>query len=442
MRTDIFRERAGQALDRLTAMKNKNVAEGRGPNKEEQQEAQRLLEIVEGIEAGADLAFSQPLIAGRPDPNYSPLSGLAQTAAPGLGALRGPGDRTFRGMFCTEQPQARLSDGGFRNCEEFLEIVASGRHDSRLIRAAMVEREPSSGGFSVPDEFSSRWLDAALPTEIIRPRCTVWPMASKTRRVPAWDDLNQGNGKMFGGFAMEFLAEEGSGTYQSGKLRSLELNAQKAGIFTQVSNELLADGLTFEQQLERALVGSIGYGFDKHCLRGTGAGQPLGILNANSLIVVAKEPGQLATILYENLAAMWSRVYSPCRRNAVWIANDDCIPQLLQCSIQLSGLAGQFYPVMRESDGGYAIFGRPVLFSPIMGSLGELGDILLVDLGQYALGLRKEMGIDRSQHVGFQQDIDSWRILVRFDGQPTWNSAYVPEHGLSQSWAVTLEARG
>jgi HK97 family phage major capsid protein len=81
------------------------------------------------------------------------------------------------------------------------------------------------------------------------------------------------------------------------------------------------------------------------------------------------------------------------------------------------------------------------MFSPVMSALGDLGDLLLVDLTQYAIGLRKEMAIDRSQAPGWTQDLDSWRIITRVDGMPTWNDVFKPEHGATQSWAVTLQAR-
>jgi HK97 family phage major capsid protein len=349
-----------------------------------------------------------------------------------------PQNRTFRGMF----PDVSLNNGGFKSQDEFLEILSSGRHDPRLIRATHTEGLPSEGGFSVPVEYAAQWLDLSLVSEIVRPLASIWPMQSSSRKVPGWDLLDMTGGTCFGGFEMQFLGEGGTGSYQTGKLRQIEMNAKKGAIYTQMSNELLADGVNFSAQLQSALIGSVTYGLDKAFLQGTGASMPLGVLKASSLITVTKESGQIAdTIVYENLANMWARMYPAGRKRAYWVANDDTIPQLLQCSIQLSGLAGQFYPVMNETSGQYFIFGRPVLFSPVMPSLGDAGDIALVDFTQYAIGLRKDMSIDRSQHVGFQQDLDTWRIIIRFDGMPTWNSVFTPESGATMSWAVALGAR-
>jgi HK97 family phage major capsid protein len=73
--------------------------------------------------------------------------------------------------------------------------------------------------------------------------------------------------------------------------------------------------------------------------------------------------------------------------------------------------------------------------------LGDLGDILLVDLTKYAVGLRHELQIDVSNAPGWLTDTISYRVVVRVDGMPIWSSAFTPEHGVTQSWAVMLQAR-
>jgi len=80
---------------------------------------------------------------------------------------------------------------------------------------------------------------------------------------------NQSSGAYFGGLAMQFLAEGGTGTYQTGKSPQVSrLNAKKGAIFCQMSNELLADGLGFEAQLDMALRGAMAMGFDNSFITG------------------------------------------------------------------------------------------------------------------------------------------------------------------------------
>jgi len=332
-------------------------------------------------------------------------------------------DRTYAGMF---------------NQGRKLEV---NEEEIRAFRASMVAAVPSSGGMSIPEPLAAQWLDDSIQSEIIRPRCQVWTMESATRKVPGWDCSDESTGALFGGFKMEFIAEEGTGNKQTGKLRMIQLQANKGGIFVDASNELIEDGLGIDTQLDRAMRTSIGYGIDAYCLGGTGAGQPLGIRSDPAKISIAKETGQRAdTIIYENLTKMFARMYPAGRQRGIWLVNDTAIPQLLSLSITI-GTAGSHIPVMTKGPNGFEILTRPVVFTSHMPKVGDADDIMFVDLSQYVLGIRREMKLERSNIPGWTQDLMSYRALLRFDGQGSWSSAVTPEHGDSLSWCVGLAER-
>ncbi|KKL15528.1 hypothetical protein LCGC14_2504680, partial [marine sediment metagenome] len=88
--------------------------------------------------------------------------------------LTGNDARTYAAMF-----GPRVSDDGWRSPEEFFISIHNGLSDHRQVMAANLgESLGSTGGFSVPTQFASRWLDSALEDEIIRPRAAVWPMTT------------------------------------------------------------------------------------------------------------------------------------------------------------------------------------------------------------------------------------------------------------------------
>lgn len=311
----------------------------------------------------------------------------------------------------------------------------------RAFRASMVEGVPASGGLSVPEPLAAQWLDDSIESEIIRPRATVWPMDSATRKVPGWDCNNQATGELFGGFKMEMLAEEGTGNKQTGKLRSIELAARKGAIFVDVSAELIEDGLGFEAQLDRAMKTSIGYGLDNLWINGTGAGQPLGIRNDPAKVQVAKATGQAAnSIIWENVTSMFARMYPAGQRRAVWICNNNAIVQLLTLSMSI-GTGGEVIPVMNEESGQFKILGRPVIFTSHMPTVGDADDIMFCDLSQYAIGMRRELRLEKSNIPGWTSDLMSYRALLRFDGMGTWNAPITPENGDTLSWCVGLAER-
>ena len=177
-------------------------------------------------------------------------------------------------------------------------------------------------------------------------------------------------------------------------------------------------------------------------MKGSGAGQPLGILNSDCLISVAKEGGQAAsTIVFENLAKMMSRMFAGSFANSVWVCHQSTIPQLLTLSLAI-GTAGSHIPVMSESNGEFKILTRPVIFTEKTEPLGSKGDILLADFSQYVIGLRQGMRFDTSIHVGFSTDELLARIIERHDGQPLWDEALTLEDGSTTvSPFVTLAAR-
>lgn len=347
--------------------------------------------------------------------------------------------KTYRSMFYGDE-QRQLDDGGFSNSGEFLNPVAFNLFDPRLSRASMGTGD--STGYAVPETLAAQWLDSSLENEIVRPRAVVWPMESKTRKVPAWDNLDRSSGDN-AGFEIQWLAEKGTGTRQTGEMKALELTAKKGAIFCQCSSELVADGMGFEQQLEQFLKKTMAYGLDRAYLFGTGSGQPQGCLSDvnPALIVVGKETGQTAdTVVFENLAAMFARMAPACIGSAVWVASVTTIPQLLTLSIPI-GTSGSAVKVLREEAGRFYILGKEVLFTEHAKTLGDQGDINLVDFTRYYIGMRKELSIDKSNVPGWLQDMVDFRIIVRVDGQSTWNEPLTPANGSTLSPFVTLEAR-
>src|SRR6185295_5611766 len=75
--------------------------------------------------------------------------------------------------------------------------------------------------------------------------------------------------------------------------------------------------------------------------RGNGSGMPQGVLTADCLVTVAKETSQPAdTLVSKNVFKMWSRMYAPCRRNAVWLINQDLEPELYSMTVPVKNVAG------------------------------------------------------------------------------------------------------
>jgi HK97 family phage major capsid protein len=76
-----------------------------------------------------------------------------------------------------------------------------------------------------------------------------------------------------------------------------------------------------------------------------------------------------------------------------------------------------------------SLFGRPVIPVEYCATVGDLGDIALVDLGQYQAIDKGVLKTATSIHVRFDYNETAFRFVFRFDGQPAWKSALTPFKG-------------
>jgi HK97 family phage major capsid protein len=175
---------------------------------------------------------------------------------------------------------------------------------------------------------------------------------------------------------------------------------------------------------------------DYYFLLGSGAGMPLGALMGGATIAQAAEAGQGAEILVENVTKMFSKSSSPT--SAVWIASPTCLPSLLSLTL---GIPGQSTAAVTVSpDGTMSLLTRPLLLSSKLPTVGNKYCLNFCDFSYYAIGMRKEVGLERSCHAGFTSNSTVFRALVRVDGQPKSSTVYTGEDGQSYSPFVVLAA--
>ena len=324
---------------------------------------------------------------------------------------------------------------GFRDFSEFAAAFNSGMwHPS--FQALTTSNDV---GTLIPQQYAAELWDQALEHEVVRSRCRIEPMTADTKSIAGFTHSN-GTDAPFG-ISGGWTVEGSEITPDDPQVRSILLSAKKLAALVQISNEAAADGTSIDAQLTEALSRGLGWLLDVAFLTGTGAGQPLGVLNATCTITVDKEVGQAPdTIIYQNLAKMFSRLAPSSVNNAVWVASPTSIPSLLTLNYAI-GTAGAAIPVMSNANGQFTIMTRPVVFTEKLPALGDKGDILLCDFTQYVVGLRSEIVVEKSNMPGFTRDTQYYRAKVRADGMPLWSDAYTPKYGPTLSPFVTLQAR-
>jgi len=351
-----------------------------------------------------------------------------------------PRGRSYRNLFHPGQPEtSTLDNGGFASHDEYFRTIISGRSDNRLElleKRQQVIGSPTLGGYAVTAELTAWLMDQSLDGEIVRSRATVWPMASDERKVPAWNI--QDTSSSVAGLVGVWIEELGTNTPQEALLRQIILKAKKLAIYTQASREIMEDGLQFGQQLTSIMVQAMGYFMDLAFFVGSGAGQPVGIIDAPGTIAVTRTEAD--SINFRDIVNMLGQLAPGSFANAIWVASQEALPLLMTtASTHVVGTAGSYIPLVNEINGKFTILGKELLFTEKVPGLGQRGDLGLYDFGQYAIGMRKDIVIDQNVAPGWTTDALSLRTLLRVDGQPHYGEPLTQRSGLLVSPFVVLD---
>ncbi len=304
----------------------------------------------------------------------------------------------------------------------------------------------SDGGFLVQSDQSQALWERAWQTGQLFPKCAQQNIGPQFNgvKIPAVDETSRANGSRWGGIRAYWAAEGGTTTATKPKFNLIELSLKKLFAVIYASDELNADAAAFESFLMRTLPLEIGFNLDTAIIEGTGAGTPLGVLNAPATVSVAKETQAAKTIVFENIVNMWSRLWSGARNDVLWLINQDVEPQLFGMTKAVgTGGVPVYLPAGGLSEKPYStLFGRPVFPMEQCATLGTVGDIVLFSPSAYITLSKGGLQQASSMHVQFLTDEMTYRWVYRTDGQPLWRSALTPFKGTNtQSPFITLATR-
>ena len=195
------------------------------------------------------------------------------------------------------------------------------------------------------------------------------------------------------------------------------------------TDELLQDSSALGGIVSQGFSEEMGFKLDDAVINGTGAGQPLGILNAPCLITVPAETAQTGlTIIWENIMHMYARFWARSMANGVWYINQNTLVQLMSMSMPV-GAGG--VPVWLPANAAQGrplstLMGMPVIAIEQCATLGTVGDIILADMTQYIAITKGGLQTASSLHVRFIYDEQVFRFVYRVDGQPIWSAALTP----------------
>lgn len=299
----------------------------------------------------------------------------------------------------------------------------------------------SEGGFLVRTDFSTALLDRAMEESVLAQRCTTIDIGegSDGIEMPYVDESSRATGSRWGGVQVYRRAEAGTVSASKPKMGMLECRLEDLMGIAYTTDRAMRDATSLGQLTERAFTSEFSFRVDDEIIRGTGAGQCLGILNSGALVSQAKETSQVAaTIVAENALKMRSRVPARSLARADWFINQEATPQLPQMNIKIKNVAGS------ENVGGFGVympanglagqqyntlFGQSVIPIEQAEALGTVGDFLHLDLSEYLLIRKGALETAESIHVRFLYGENTFRFMYRINGKPTWKQPLTPYKG-------------
>ena len=345
----------------------------------------------------------------------------------------------------TKDNEKRFASFGEQLMAAYRAAMPGGKVDERLTtRAAsgLNESTPSDGGFLVQQDFVTELLKRTYETGILASKVKKIPISTNANgmKINAIDEDSRANGSRWGGVQTYWEGEADEIAASKPKFRQMELSLKKLTGLCYATDELLQDAAALEAVIRQAFAEEFGFKIDDAILSGSGEGEPLGILSSGAIVTVAKEASQTDIITVENLIKMWNRLWSRSRANAVWYINQELEPYLYTLKI---GDKPVYIPAGGLSEKPYGtLFGRPVVPIEQCSAAGEVGDIILADIGQYLLIDKGGVKSASSIHVRFLYDENVFRFIYRVDGKPIWTKPLTPYKGSATvSPFVTLAKR-
>lgn len=364
-------------------------------------------------------------------------------------AASGAGDRKPEGD--AGEPDS-TGEVRYRNAGEFLRDLygAYRGHPSEKFRRAsqviteqvraMNISEAASLGMLMPEQMVETPLRLEGQGGFIRQRATVIPPGERPdaryrRRV-----YRQGQDGVYNGIVVNYAIE--------GKAKSTDKSAPKYDWFVldpldkkvaylyETTEDALENFTAVTADVENLIRGARSHWEEDRFLRGTGVGEPMGILNESGRLEVARDTS--AQFKFADVVAMRKVLY-PRASNPAWELSLDLYDQvasMVDGSNRLIMIAGDATRGMPD-----LLHGRPIHWSEFTPTSGNPGDAILVDWSYYVIkdGAGPFFRTDEGKGSGFEDGIVKFKATYKVDAGLWVREPLKLDNGMKVSPVVVLK---
>ena len=325
--------------------------------------------------------------------------------------------------------------------------------NGQVRKTALAENAGQAGGYVIPPQFMTELLTIAAEEGFVEQMCKILPMTTRTAEWPMLDITTAyaaGTSPYFGNILFNWQPEAQTINETEPQFRMSRFEAWDLVGYTVSSNQLLQDNGVGVDALLTQLFGAAITWYSEYAFfngLGAGASMPLGILNAPATIQQSRSiPGHFTM---RDAASMLGHLQIRSWDNCCWVIHQSVIPELIQMMdpssnhlVWLNTFGDgpkNMGPLAMKLPQAF-LNGRALYITEKVPSVGNTGDVTLVDFSRYVIGNRMDMTIDVSPHYRFQNNQLTWRVIRRVDGKPWINGPVTDAQGWSLSPFITLKA--
>jgi len=278
--------------------------------------------------------------------------------------------------------------------------------DPMQVRNALSVGTDSEGGYTVPDEFDRKLVEALEENNIFRNLATIIKTGSGTHKIPIAQDNSEAS----------WIDEgqeipEGDTTFSQ-----TTLSAYKLGTMIKISNELVNDSaFDLASYIATRFGVRMGNAEEKAFITGDGDKKPTGVLAATGGAENGVTAASATKITFDDIFDLYYSLRSPYRKKATFLCNEDVVRQLMTLKDNTGNYIWKPSLDIAKPD---TVLGRPIQTSSYMPEV-KAGNKAVVfgDFSYYWIADRQTRTFRRLNELYATTDQVGFLTTQRVDGK-------------------------
>jgi len=345
-------------------------------------------------------------------------------------------DKAIQPYLKVERPEGEGGNGDgkekiFPTLGDFVKSVII--KDAKLMeyrkKVMSMDSDPT-GGYTIPEEFKAALLKVASEDGIVRPLATILPAGKEhpdnAINIPVLNQAGATEKDFFSGVWFTWSEEAADKTEKEITIDSVKLEPHEYNAYAILTDKLIRNSAIMETYVKQVYSRAQAAFEDYYFLRGTGVGQPLGIIPSPAYIQANRAAAN--KIAFADIVAIMAQILPGC--NPIWVISKSAFGQI----VNIADTAGNSLFIQGDATKKVSdkLFGYPIKWSFRVPALGTVGDITLADCSYYLIKDGFGPAFDFSKHVYFLKNQSVLKMFSNVDGQPWLNGTITAEDAATE----------